>query len=956
MKYFLPLFILLFTFAAFGNINTDIPNEINFLPKSRQLPLFYSNWQSSKTQNVSTVADCTYSLSQTSVTTPSSGGTGSFNVITQAGCTWTAVSNYSLAITFTSATSGSGNGTVSFTVFPNTSEQRTITITAGGQSFTITQLTGCTYRFSPSLVTQYPRIHSAGPESGNLPGYASPQSGCSNPSYTTNVSWITINPETRQYSLSFNPGETRSGSITINPSSASSSLTITQNACAYTVTTYIDVPAIGGIITANITTSSGCTWSQTYPPYQSWFSVISGSSGTGSGTITMSVAPNTGPDRRYVHYLTGTTPNAFGPANGIRLSQSNGCAYEISSNSANYTGGGGPGSFNLTSSNTECPFTASSSASWVTINSAASGTGHSSINYTVQPNTGPARTATITVGGKTFTVTQDANCIYSLIASSTTVSANNTSSLIDVIAATGCNWTAVSNSSWISISSGISGSGSGIVSFSVQPNTGLERIGTITVAGKTFTVTQSAFCTYSLNANSSNATSEGGNGSVNITAQSGCAWSAISNNPSWISINTNGNGGGTVTYTVAANTGAERIGTITIAGQTFTITQAGNGSVTPTPTPTPTSTPSSCTITLSPTNLTFSAQASTGSFAVTVNTCAWTASTTASWITINSANGTGNASVSISVVANTGPARTASITVNGQTFTVNQDAGAAQRRVTFDFDGDGKADYSTFRPELGEWWYLRSIDGGNRAFQFGSSDDKMVPADYTGDGKTDVAFYRPEKGEWFILRSEDYSYYSFPFGIAEDIPAPADYDGDQKADAAVYRPSTNTWYVMKSTGGFAVEQFGASGDVPVVADYNGDGKADLALYNKSTSTWKTKTANSSTTLSLFRESTQKAVPADYTGDGKADIAFYNPANGEWYIIRSENQTSYTVSFGGLGDIPTPADIDGDGKTDLVIYRPSTATWWYSASASGGQHRATQFGISTDKPVPNAYVR
>ncbi|HMS42050.1 MAG TPA: PPC domain-containing protein, partial [Pyrinomonadaceae bacterium] len=44
----------------------------------------------------------------------------------------------------------------------------------------------------------------------------------------------------------------------------------------------------------------------------------------------------------------------------------------------------------------------------------------------------------------------------------------------------------------------------------------------------------------------------------------------------------------------------------------------------------------------------------------------------------------------------------------------------------FDFDGDAKTDVSIFRPSGGEWWYLRSSDGGNRAFQFGQSTDKLV--------------------------------------------------------------------------------------------------------------------------------------------------------------------------------------------------------------------------------------
>jgi hypothetical protein len=96
----------------------------------------------------------------------------------------------------------------------------------------------------------------------------------------------------------------------------------------------------------------------------------------------------------------------------------------------------------------------------------------------------------------------------------------------------------------------------------------------------------------------------------------------------------------------------------------------------------------------------------------------------------------------------------------------------------FDFDGDGRTDISIFRPAAGEWWYLRSSDTQNRAFQFGGATDKPVPADYSGDGKFDGAFFRPATGEWFILRSENGSFYSLPFGINGDVPAPGDYDGD----------------------------------------------------------------------------------------------------------------------------------------------------------------------------------
>src|SRR5206468_9799643 len=56
----------------------------------------------------------------------------------------------------------------------------------------------------------------------------------------------------------------------------------------------------------------------------------------------------------------------------------------------------------------------------------------------------------------------------------------------------------------------------------------------------------------------------------------------VLSNVSWITITggASGTGIGTVTYSVATNTGASpRTGTLTIAGQTVTITQAANRSV-----------------------------------------------------------------------------------------------------------------------------------------------------------------------------------------------------------------------------------------------------------------------------------------------------------------------------------------------------------------------------------------
>ncbi len=83
-------------------------------------------------------------------------------------------------------------------------------------------------------------------------------------------------------------------------------------------------------------------------------------------------------------------------------------------------------------------------------------------------------------------------------------------------------------------------------------------------------------CTYTLPSTSVSYTTQETIGAVTINATSRCGWTASSNVP-WITITSGGTGAGNgnVLFYVAANTGAQRIGTITIAGLTFTIIQAG---------------------------------------------------------------------------------------------------------------------------------------------------------------------------------------------------------------------------------------------------------------------------------------------------------------------------------------------------------------------------------------------
>ena len=83
-------------------------------------------------------------------------------------------------------------------------------------------------------------------------------------------------------------------------------------------------------------------------------------------------------------------------------------------------------------------------------------------------------------------------------------------------------------------------------------------------------------CTYAIAPSRESFTAGGGGGSISVAAPANCAWSARSNAP-WITLTsgTAGTGDGTVMYAVAAYAGKpkSRTGTLTVAGQTFTIKQ-----------------------------------------------------------------------------------------------------------------------------------------------------------------------------------------------------------------------------------------------------------------------------------------------------------------------------------------------------------------------------------------------
>jgi hypothetical protein len=527
-------------------------------------------------------ATCSYSISPSSENIPATGGPGTaIDIQTQSGCAWTAVSN-ALWLTITSAGNGTGNGSVAFTVGANTGAARTGTLTVAGRTFTVTQAAAagslCTYTIAP-LSQNAPASASTGTVA------VTSGAGCAWTA-TSNAAWITITSGAAGtgngsvgYSVAANTGAARTGTVSI----AGQSFSITQAAaavpCTYTIApTSQNVPAGASTGTVGVTSGATCAWTAT--SNASWLTVTSGAAGTGNGSVGYSVAANTGAARSGSLTIGGQTFTVTQAAGATP------CSYSIAPTGQNVPDTASSGSVAVTTT-AGCAWTASSNASWLSITSGASGTGNGSVGFSVAANTGAARSGTLTVAGQTFTVNQAAppvSCSYSISPTSQNVSDSASSGSVAVTTTAGCAWTASSNASWLSITSGASGTGNGSVGFSVAANTGAARSGTLTVAGQTFTVNQAApplSCSYSISPSSQRIDLSGGVGSVNVTTTAGCAWSA-SSNATWIVITggASGTGNGTVTFAVATSTTGDRTGTLTIAGQTATVVQSQSAPLT----------------------------------------------------------------------------------------------------------------------------------------------------------------------------------------------------------------------------------------------------------------------------------------------------------------------------------------------------------------------------------------
>ena len=351
------------------------------------------------------------------------------------------------------------------------------------------------------------------------------------------------------------------------------------------------------------------------------------------------------------------------------------CAYSLSALTQSVAPTGGSGVISVTSG-TGCAWTATETASWLTITGGASGSGIGAVTYTASANTSLSpRTATLVAAGVGVVVTQaGAGCTYQASPTSQSVAAGGGTAAIAVTAATGCAWTATETAAWLTITTGASGSGNGTIGYTASANTSTSaRTATLMAGGTAVTITQAgAACSYGAAPDSQSFTAAGGTATVAVTAGTGCAWTT-SEDAAWLTIVSaaSGSADGTISYTAAPNTSpASRVANLTVAGRLISVTQAGSVSVTPAPAL------AGCSFVVAPENPSIGADGGAASLTVTTTAgCNWTAVENARWLDFVSGwtgSTTGTASYRVAPNSSKKP-RSTTLTVAGRTVIVSQD-------------------------------------------------------------------------------------------------------------------------------------------------------------------------------------------------------------------------------------------------------------------------------------------
>jgi hypothetical protein len=343
-------------------------------------------------------------------------------------------------------------------------------------------------------------------------------------------------------------------------------------------------------VTVTITQGGDCPW--TVLPGDVFISANGPVDRRGDGTVTLNVAANTGAARSGTATIAGrivtVAQDAAAPAS---------CVFSVTPRTVALPVGGGTATFSVTvTQGTGCAWTTEIAGTGLTIRSGASGTGDGTVIVDVAANPGRPRVNGITIAGQFVTISQPENpgaCAYSITPRTFDVSSAAQTVAFDVTITTGapdyCGWSIGTQGPpllWVQ-SMTPSGNTTHVV-LAMSANTGaVDRMQSATVADLIVTIRQaggipSGPCKYDVTPTSIAAPAAGTSATVVVSLAQGsvfsCSWSVVPNAP-FISVVASPpnpeTGGAQLTVAIAPNPGAARTATVTVAGTTVAVSQAG---------------------------------------------------------------------------------------------------------------------------------------------------------------------------------------------------------------------------------------------------------------------------------------------------------------------------------------------------------------------------------------------
>ncbi|MFZ3095783.1 MAG: BACON domain-containing carbohydrate-binding protein [Desulfosalsimonadaceae bacterium] len=227
-----------------------------------------------------------------------------------------------------------------------------------------------------------------------------------------------------------------------------------------------------------------------------------------------------------------------------------------------------------------------------------------------------------------------------------------------------------------------------------------------------------------------------------------------------------------------------------------------------------------------------------------------------------------------------------------------------------------------------------------------------------------IGLFDPAAGT-FYLRNElspGNADTSFRFGAknAGWQPLAGDWDGDGQCSIGLFDPLTNTFFLKdfltRSNADYTF-RFGPrnAGWQPITGDWNGDGQCGFGLFDPLTNTFFLKNAFSNGNADYtFRFGPKNAgwqpITGDWDGDGQCSIGLFDPGTGTFFLKNafSNGNADYTFRFGpqNAGWQPIAGNWDGDGTDGVGLYNPATSSFYLKNGFSVG-NADIEFGFGPD---------